>query len=330
MQSYENPPQRNQSLQHYKDAILRRRPGDWIEEVGGLTKADYDVPEVITLLLVGPRGSGKSSLINRITRVFEEDKFGVDRAQVSNNLSVTNGSCFLQEYMIPRNSKSLCFYDSRSLSTCKSENFSILNGWMTQGVSHGRMVIRDSDTVLMKEKIKAMARQHQNCFCQTRFVNFVIFVVDGVSVLKSMDGKDGEYSEMLIENFNYPYLSFKDDKPAVVITRGDELSFHERAQVRTHLGDILGIPPSKQIFDIPDSSDYNTELAIVDMLRYSIEHADRNLPYNGNCILQAWRMLLRKIENFQFDDWVIFAEFVFAYVCLLICYFQFMLWFTRK
>lgn len=36
-----------------------------------------------------------------------------------------------------------------------------------------------------------------------------------------------------------------------MVTHGDELSFHERAQVRTYLGDILGIPPSEQIFDIP-------------------------------------------------------------------------------
>ena len=36
-----------------------------------------------------------------------------------------------------------------------------------------------------------------------------------------------------------------------------------------------------------DSSDYNTELMIVDMLRYSIEHADRNLPYNRDRMLQV-------------------------------------------
>lgn len=291
--------------------------------------ADYEVPEVTTLLLVGPRGSGKSSLVNRITRVFEEDKFAPDRAQVSYNLSVTNGSCFLLEYMIPRNNSSLCFYDTRSLSTCKSDNFSMLNSWMTQGVTHGQMVIRDSDTVLMREKIRTMARQQRICPCQKRFVNFVIFVVDGVSVLKSMDDKDPEYNEMLIESFNYPYLSFKDDKPVVVVTHGDELSFNDRARVRTHLGDILGIPPSTQIFDIPDSSDYNTELMIVDMLRYSIEHADRNLPYNRDRMLQVQRLLWRKLENFQFDDWVMLSEILIIFVCLIFCYFRLTSWLMK-
>ena len=40
-------------------------------------------------------------------------------------------------------------------------------------------------------------------------MNFVIFVVDGLSVLKSMDAKDDQYNEILFETFNYPFLSFK-------------------------------------------------------------------------------------------------------------------------
>lgn len=326
LRSYENPPARTQTLEQYKDAILRHKPGDWIEEVAGLTAADYDVPEVTALLLVGPRGSGKSSLVNRISRVFEEDKFAPDRAQVSHNLLATNGSCFLQEYMIPRCNKSLCFYDTRSLSTCKYENLAMLNRWMTKGVIHGEMVIRDSDTILMKENIKAMARTQNNSPCKKRSINFVIFVVDGVSVLKSMNDKDVGYDKMLVESFNLPYLSFKDHKPAVVVTHGDELSFCERSRVRDHLGNILGIPPSKQIFDIPDSCDYNAELAIVDMLRYSIEHADRNLPYNVDYTLEAVRTIKRKAENLRLDDWVMVLEILIICICVVFCIVQFRSW----
>lgn len=70
-------------------------------------------------------------------------------------------------------------------------------------------VNRDSDTALIKANVKAMARQQKTIHCQKRFVNFVIFVVDGVSVLKSMDAKDVGYNETLVESFNCPYLSFK-------------------------------------------------------------------------------------------------------------------------
>ncbi|KAJ6941668.1 hypothetical protein NC651_007440 [Populus alba x Populus x berolinensis] len=38
-------------------------------------------------------------------------------------------------------------------------------------------------------------------------------------------------------------------------------------------------PPAKQIFDIPESHDLVTELTIVNMLHYSLEHADKNLPH---------------------------------------------------
>lgn len=61
---------------------------------------------------------------------------------LADNLSATLGTCFLQEYMIPRKSKSLCIYDTRSLSGKPSDNIELLQWWMTRGVSHGEMVIR--------------------------------------------------------------------------------------------------------------------------------------------------------------------------------------------
>lgn len=42
-----------------------------------------------------------------------------------------------------------------------------------------------------------------------------------------------------------------DDKPAVVITHGDLLSTEDRTRIRIHLGELLGIPPKTQTFDIP-------------------------------------------------------------------------------
>lgn len=63
--------------------LERYTPGAWIEEVGGMTLSDYVVPKTTTLLVIGPKGSGKSSLINRISKVFENHAFTSARAQES-------------------------------------------------------------------------------------------------------------------------------------------------------------------------------------------------------------------------------------------------------
>ncbi|WRX08447.1 hypothetical protein QQP08_000934 [Theobroma cacao] len=276
-QSYDPLRVHSKILDEAKSKILSYVPGAWIDNVG----SDYDVPKTMTLLLVGPKGCGKSSLINKISRIFEDDKFASERAQVSYNPSVGDGTYFLQEYMIPRGSTSFCLYDTRSLSDAKSENINMIKCWMTKGVRHGELIIRESDGSRLRSRMKCKT-QEDNCqSTEMRKVNFVIFVVHGVSFLKSMEGDDNEgkqYIQLITKVFNCPHLSFKDDKPVVVVTHGDLLSLSDRLRIRVHLGELLGIPPAKQIFDIPESCDPITELTIVEMLRYSLEHADRNLP----------------------------------------------------
>jgi len=56
---------------------------------------------------------------------------------------------------------------------------------------------------------------------------------------------------ILYSQYDCLFLLPADDKPVLVFTHGDLLSYTERAHVRGHLGRILGIPPTKQIFDIP-------------------------------------------------------------------------------
>uniref|UniRef100_A0A2N9HSR0 G domain-containing protein n=1 Tax=Fagus sylvatica TaxID=28930 RepID=A0A2N9HSR0_FAGSY len=280
LQSYDKLQIRSEHLKEAKSKILRYTPGAWIEKVGGMQLADYDVPKTTSLLLIGPKGSGKSSLVNRISKVFEEDEFASERAQVSYT-SVGDGTYFLQEYMIPKSSTSFCLYDTRSLSDDSSDNAEMLKRWMTKGVRHGDPISRDSDSPSLRASIKCKARWNHFLSSEIRRVNFIIFVINGISVLKSMDSNDDsetKYIQTLVTAFNCPYLSFKDDKPVVVVTHGDLLSLSDRARIRVHLGELLGIPPAKQIFDIAESCDPVTELTIIDMLCFCLEHADTNLP----------------------------------------------------
>lgn len=46
---------------------------------------NYDVPQTTCLILVGPSGIRKSNVINRITKVFDDNKFAHARAQYHSN-----------------------------------------------------------------------------------------------------------------------------------------------------------------------------------------------------------------------------------------------------
>lgn len=289
LRSYEDLRSRVERFEEAKLKILSYTPGLWVENAGGMCLKDYSIPKITSLLLIGPKGSGKSSLVNKISGVLEDSVFASERAQVSYNSSRADGTYFLHEYIIPAGFGSFCMYDSRSLSDDSSENANVLEGWMTKGVHHGEFVTRKSDSLYVKAQLKFKARH--SCRGQVRAINFVIFVVNGISILEAMssdDGTDNGYTQMINKTFNNPFLSFKDDKPVVVITHGDLLSLSDRAKIRVHIGELLGISPTKQIFDIPEDKDPATALAIIDMLHYCLERADRNLPGNDQYMSEIY------------------------------------------
>ncbi|XP_004492277.1 uncharacterized protein [Cicer arietinum] len=285
LQSYDELKIDSKSLKEAKEKILSYKPGTWIEKARGLKLCDYDVPETTCLILVGPKGSGKSSLINRISKVFEDDKFAPARAQVSYNSLIGDGTYFLCEYMFPRDSNSICLYDTRSLPDNSRECDKILKNWMTKGVRNGELVVRSIDSQRLRKSLKHKGDMKGFFSNKSRKVNFVICVINSLLVLNAMENAgalEDKYIETIVSTFNCPFLSFKDDKPVLVFTHGDLLSLSDRARVHAYLGELLGIPPTKQIFDIPDCDNLVTESAVIGMLRYTLEHADRNFPQKSN------------------------------------------------
>uniref|UniRef100_A0A251TQM3 P-loop containing nucleoside triphosphate hydrolase n=1 Tax=Helianthus annuus TaxID=4232 RepID=A0A251TQM3_HELAN len=184
-----------------------------------------------------------------------------------------------KEYMIPRNSMSLCFYDTRGFSNNLTQNLEMIKQWMTKGVRHGESMKSASDSSSQRGRMK---------------FDFVIFVVNGLSVLKCMENRhaDTQYIHAVTEVFSSPFLSFKDHKHVIAITHGDLLSISERARVGVYLGHLLGVHPSKQTFDVPDNCELTTELTIIDLVRYALEHADRNLPCKS-------RLAISKVSTIQ-------------------------------
>lgn len=68
---------------------------------------------------------------------------------------------------------------------------------------------RQSDDIMTRNTIKSMVRQGVFSPCKKRVVNFVILVVNGVTILESIHAKDNGYVDILLETFKYPFLSFK-------------------------------------------------------------------------------------------------------------------------
>ncbi|KAF3497715.1 hypothetical protein DY000_02053550 [Brassica cretica] len=262
----------NRKLKLARRQILSYTPGSFAD----VNLSDYHIPKTTSILIVGPKGAGKSSLVNRITRVVQDEEFAPARAQESYGMPSNGGTFFLQEYMIPRGgSASFCLCDTRGLSQISSsDSTTMIEQWIKKGVHHGEPVIWTSDDSDLKDRLI-----RDGCTgCEIRKVNSIIFVVNAVEMMES----ESSYAHMVSTAFNSPLLSFKDDKPAVVITHGDLLSREERARVQVLVGELLGIPPDKQIFDIPgstDSRDAATTLTVCNLLRHCLEHADKNLRF---------------------------------------------------
>ncbi|KAJ8428630.1 hypothetical protein Cgig2_015748 [Carnegiea gigantea] len=156
--------------------LFRYTPGSWIMmwvgRTGQLchTKNDH-------ILACWSKRIRKSSLVNRISRVFEDDKFASEEPS----------------YM-------------------------------------------DADSSSLKMALKCKAHRVVPLPVKIRKVNFVIFVVNGFSALRSMNSDKEED---------------KDDKPVVAVTHGDFLSLKDRARVRIYLGEKVGRATGKADFDIP-------------------------------------------------------------------------------
>eukprot|EP01018_Ginkgo_biloba_P007079 Gb_09837 [translate_table: standard] len=285
------------NIDEEKQRLSRYTPGDWLIETGGMNRYNYDIPNVTSLLLVGPKGAGKSTLINNILRVLSNENRVLNRAQVSYKSSPECGSYFLQEYSVPGGSN-FCIFDSRGISGNVTEDLPLLEGWMTNGIHHGEMVLRSSDDITIRVALEHKGRDRHFQVSKIRKVHFVIFVVNALSILQQMASMDTLSSDMLLKLFCCPYLSFKDDKPLVVMTHGDMLSVYDRLKVRIFLGELLGVSAVDQVFDISDECNRATDIELLDMLECALQRADRNLPYKEKNLVHGLKIVFKNAQIF--------------------------------
>lgn len=318
-------------LKDMRDKIKSYRPGDGLYEVGGISRAGFTIPEVTTLLIVGPSGAGKSSLINNMIRVLDNVTSGLDRAQIYGEMG--NGSLFLQEYFLYKDAKHFCVFDSRGFSDNNvGEDLDVIKKWMTEGICHGEAVCRPSDSKMIREALEGRGREGHSNWTVKRRVDFVMFVVNAVSVDSMRESHELLALENLATLFKSPFLSFKDDRPVVVMTHGDQLSPKDRVRTRIFIEELFGVSALDQIFDIscfserslnPGDVDLVNDLILLNMLDFSLERADRNLPYKLTAALR-----LNRVWGGMIDRWnelnigqqvplIIIASWLFSIVLVL-------------
>eukprot|EP01018_Ginkgo_biloba_P025584 Gb_25571 [translate_table: standard] len=77
------------------------------------------------------------------------------------------------------------------------------------------------------------------------------------------------------------------------MTHGDELADSDRLRSRVFLGELFGVSAVNQVFDISDDSNPATDMALLDMLEFCLQHADRNLPYKEKDLVHQLGSLLK-------------------------------------
>jgi len=236
-------------------------------------------------------GAGKSTLVNNLIRVLNRKTNDFDRAQVCGDAG-ENGTYFLNEYALCEKSNNICVFDSRGISeVATQEALTCLEDWMVHGVRHNQMVTRDCDSDKVKQAVENKGRHGHHKLSKRRSVNFVIFVVNALSVHKMyLTPQDGDHTprDNLRRLFKFPFLSFNDARPVVVMTHGDLLkSDNDRLETRIYLGEQLGVPAVDYIFEysahtgrfVEEGDDCPVnDLILLEMVEFALQRADRNLP----------------------------------------------------
>lgn len=73
-------------------------------------------------------------------------------------------------------------------------------------------MIRNTDNWSLRKALKHRARRTDYFSSKRRKVNFVIYVANGLSVMKAMETtstSEAQYINTVVSTFNSPYLSFK-------------------------------------------------------------------------------------------------------------------------
>nr|GLL43846.1 uncharacterized protein LOC109175267 [Ipomoea trifida] len=301
-----------EGLDLLRHKLTSYKAGDLWVPVGGIKKTDMDIPPVITLLLVGLAGAGKSSLVNFMYSVLGRSGL-IPFAQTSSQ-STKFTTMLLEEHNVLRSMKSgFCVYDTRGLDCDKmDEGMEDVWSWMSDGVRHNQPCCRASDDRGIGEYGEMMESigRCANKYCKRR-VNCVMVVADMEEASKDFSSGDLKHVEAINMIFHSPSIRRSNENPILILTHGDMLTAEERVETRLKLCESLGISETTGAYDVaclsesgilPEEGDPVSAFALTEAVYRSLLQSDRtHLPKR------------------KFKDWVLaFASWV---LCILSSFF---------
>ncbi|CAL9060656.1 unnamed protein product [Musa banksii] len=287
----------NVSLDDIRHKLLTYNAGDLWLPAGGIPKHETDIPPVITILLLGLAGTGKTALVDLMYCVLGRAGFLPFAQSIPLAGSNDGRTQCLEEHNVLRSMRSgFCIFDSRGLDCDRmADGLEEVADWMTEGVRHGQPCRGanppDAPAPASAPPATRFLRRRVNC---------PVVVANLYELHHSLLSGDPRPLEATRDLFHYPPIKINPtDSPILVLTHGDELSPEERIQARVKTCEYLGVSETNGVYDISCLNEYGTAVdemdpatsyAVAEAIFRALVVADRTHPAKAS--IKEWLLVV--------------------------------------